>query len=241
MTPADIAALVRGLHADPFAVLGPHEAGHDLAVRALWPGAAAIDLVTPAGDVLAAMNRVHEAGLFEVILPQTTRDGIDYRLRVSEGGGRTLTLDDPYRYGPVLTAYDLHLFGEGTHVRGFDKLGARPITHGIRDGVHFAVWAPSARRVSVVGDFNGVGRPRPPDAGAQQRLLGNLPPGPAASASATSSRCSAPTGGPCSRPIRTAATSRRRRCTASIVWNSDGYAWGDEAWMAARARRRTGG
>ena len=63
-------------------------------------------------------------------------------------------LDDPYRYGPVLTDFDLHLLGEGTHFQAFDKLGARRITHGIRDGVHFAVWAPNARRVSVVGDFN---------------------------------------------------------------------------------------
>ena len=155
MTQADIDALVRGLHADPFAVLGPHQAGPDLVVRSLWPGAAELSLVTPEGELRAPMLRMHEAGLFEATLPRTARGDIDYRLRITEHGGRTLVLDDPYRYGPVLTAYDLHLFGEGTHVRGFDKLGARPITHGIRDGVHFAVWAPSARRVSVVADFNG--------------------------------------------------------------------------------------
>ena len=197
MTTADLAALVRGQHADPFAVLGPHERGDDLVVRAFWPGAAAIDLVTPSGELRAPMNRVHEAGLFEVTLPKSTREDIDYRLRIAEGGGRTLTLDDPYRYGPVLTAYDLHLFGEGTHVRGFDKLGARPITHGIRDGVHFAVWAPSARRVSVVGDFNGWdGRVHPMRARTSRRTGRSSFPI-CASASATSSRCWAPTGEPC--------------------------------------------
>ena len=235
MTPADVAALVRGLHADPFAVLGPHETGGDLAVRAFWPGAAAIDLVTPGGDVRAAMNRVHEAGLFEVTLPKTAREDIDYRLRITEDGGRTLTLDDPYRYGPVLTDFDLHLFGEGTHVRGFDKLGARPITHGIRDGVHFAVWAPNARRVSAWSATSTGG-------------------------TAASTRCGRCTSGYWEIFIPDLRVGERYKFevlgadgrtvlkadpygryfempprTASIVWNSDGYAWGDAAWMAARA------
>src|SRR5688572_31702718 len=66
----------------------------------------------------------------------------------------SIEIDDPYRYGPVLTSFDLHLLGEGTHFQAFDKLGARRIRHGVRDGVHFAVWAPTAARVSVVGNFN---------------------------------------------------------------------------------------
>ena len=66
-----------------------------------------------------------------------------------------LEFDDPYRYGRILTDFDLHLFGEGTHQRIFEKLGAHRISVGSTTGVHFAVWAPNAQRVSVVGDLNG--------------------------------------------------------------------------------------
>ena len=69
-------------------------------------------------------------------------------------GGATVEIDDPYRYGRVLTDYDLYLFGEGKHTRIYDKLGAHLMTIGTASGTHFAVWAPNARRASVVGDFN---------------------------------------------------------------------------------------
>jgi 1,4-alpha-glucan branching enzyme len=70
-------------------------------------------------------------------------------------GDHLLEIDDPYRYGRVLTDFDLHLLGEGTHHRAFDKLGAHRVRVGSTTGVHFAVWAPNADRVSLVGDFNG--------------------------------------------------------------------------------------
>jgi len=79
----------------------------------------------------------------------------DYRLRVQYEGGRTEEIDDAYRYGPVLTDFDLHLLAEGTQHRAQEKLGAHLATMGTTAGVHFAVWAPSAERVSVIGDFNG--------------------------------------------------------------------------------------
>ena len=69
-------------------------------------------------------------------------------------GGVSVEVDDPYRYGRVLSDFDLYLFGEGKHTRLYDKLGAHPMTIGDAAGVHFAVWAPNAHRVSVVGDFN---------------------------------------------------------------------------------------
>ena len=79
----------------------------------------------------------------------------DYRLRVVYPGGYAVEIDDPYRYGRVIGDFDLYLFGEGNHTRIYDKLGAHPMRIGDSDGVHFAVWAPNAQRVSVVGDFNG--------------------------------------------------------------------------------------
>jgi len=91
----------------------------------------------------------------------------DYRLRLTFPDGHVVEFDDAYRYGRVLTDFDLHLFGEGTHQRIFEKLGAHRMRMGSTSGVHFAVWAPNADRVSVIGDFNGWdGRVHP------MRLLG---------------------------------------------------------------------
>jgi 1,4-alpha-glucan branching enzyme len=99
------------------------------------------------------MERRHPAGIFEAVLPGTAEIP-DYRLEVLYHGGSTSEIDDPYRYGRILSDYDLYLFGEGKHTRIYEKLGAHPTTIGGSAGVHFAVWAPNAKRVSVVGDFN---------------------------------------------------------------------------------------
>jgi 1,4-alpha-glucan branching enzyme len=153
-----IDAIARGRHPDPFAVLGAHDAVVDgisgVAVRVFRPYAEAVALRNVRNDRVTAMLRVHPDGFYEAFLPDVGHSELDYRLAVTWADGSVAEIDDPYRYGPVLTAFDQHLFAEGTHVRAFDRLGARVITHGVR-GVHFAVWAPNARRVSVVGDFNG--------------------------------------------------------------------------------------
>jgi 1,4-alpha-glucan branching enzyme len=145
------AALAAARHADPFSILGPHTAGESLAVRALHPSAEAIDVVHAGGTT--AMARVHQSGVFEATFPGSP-ETFDYRLRVHYGGGRVTEVDDPYRYGRVVSEYDLYLFAQGKHTRIYEKLGAHLMRIGHADGVHFAVWAPNAERVSVVGDFN---------------------------------------------------------------------------------------
>ena len=138
---------------DPFAVLGPHKDDEGgIVIRAVQPAARSIE-VKLVGAVVPMRRR--DSGLFEATLPQTGSEIPDYRLRVTFGSGHQLEIDDPYRYGRVLTDYDLHLFGEGTHLRLYEKLGAHRLRIGPAVGVHFAVWAPNADRVSVVGDFNG--------------------------------------------------------------------------------------
>ena len=145
-------ALAEARHADPFAVLGPHADSRGVVIRALVPTAERITL-TRNGSGSVEMERRHPAGIFEAVLPGATEIP-DYRLRVVYRGGSTSEIDDPYRYGRVLTDYDLYLFGEGKHTRIYEKLGAHPMTIGIAAGVHFAVWSPNAKRLSVVGDFN---------------------------------------------------------------------------------------
>jgi len=146
----DVAAIVDGTHADPFAVLGPHDA----ALRVFVPGATSIDAIDArTGEIVAAFERVHDAGFF--VAPWSSARHAAYRLRV-RAHGATVESEDPYRFGPTLGELDLHLIGEGRHLRLlWEKFGAHPMTHeGVR-GVAFAVWAPNAKRASVVGDFNG--------------------------------------------------------------------------------------
>ena len=139
---------------DPFAFLGPHAYGDDIVIRVFQPAAKNID-VRLSGERIP-MSRV-EDGLYEVRLPSMpSHPGMpEYRLVVTYPGDHVLELDDPYRYGRVLTDFDLHLLGEGTHHRAYEKLGAHRMTVGTTVGVHFAVWAPNADRVSLIGDFNG--------------------------------------------------------------------------------------
>ena len=144
-----IDAIVEGLHADAFSVLGLHEADGTLVVRAFVPGAETVDAMTPDGDLLAHLTCRHDSGFFEGAMPRRAA----YRLHAANGGG-AWTVDDAYAYGPVLGPVDDWLIGEGTHAKLYDRLGAHVVQHEGAAGVHFAVWAPNARRVSVVGDFN---------------------------------------------------------------------------------------
>jgi 1,4-alpha-glucan branching enzyme len=233
LTAADLAALVAGRHRDPFAVLGPHRLDATrVAVRAYVPWAARMAVVERADGQVSAMTQVHTAGIFEVVLDRAAIP--DYRLRALEPSGREHEIDDPYRYGPVFGAVDAHLFAEGTHLRAHEALGARVMSHGGTPGVHFAVWAPNALRVSVVGDFNGwEGHAHPmrflAHAGVWEIFLPGLGAGPRYKFEIVDRR---------GRTFHKADPFGRRfempPNTASIIWTDD-YVWQDQAWMAARA------
>jgi 1,4-alpha-glucan branching enzyme len=160
LAPDVMEAIVNGQHGDPFAVLGPH-AGDDgtVTVRAFLPAARAAAVRRPDGAV-TPLRSIHPAGLWEGAVPGAPP--LAYRLRVVDAQGHVAEIEDPYRFSSTLSGYDLHLLGEGTHFRLFERLGAHPIRHEGVAGVRFAVWAPNARRVSVVGDWNGWdGRTQP--------------------------------------------------------------------------------
>ena len=145
-----INALLDGTHADPFSLLGVHEGPQGAFARAVLPGAEAAEAHTLAGESLGALKLADPRGLFEG--PVTgPRQPVKYRCCA---GATEWWVTDPYSFGPVLGPLDDLLIAEGTHLRLFDKLGAHLITHEGAKGIHFAVWAPNAQHVAVVGDFN---------------------------------------------------------------------------------------
>ncbi|WP_442970635.1 1,4-alpha-glucan branching protein GlgB [Roseomonas sp. USHLN139] len=149
LAPEAMAALVEGRHGDPFALLGPQQGPDGQGwLRVLLPGAKAVSAV--AGDAVAPLSPTHAGGLFEGPLPA----GTPYRLRI-DWGGAVQEAADAYAFAPLLGELDLHLLGEGAHRDIGRTLGAHPMTIDGISGTRFAVWAPNARRVSVVGDFNG--------------------------------------------------------------------------------------
>ncbi len=147
----DVEAIVNGTHGDPFAVLGVQEEGKGLVARCFIPHAEAVTAHTLEGKACGELACRNDAGFFEGKLTIRKRQPIRFHAR-NAGGDWWVT--DPFSFGPVLGPMDDYYIGEGSHRRLFDKLGAHPISHEGADGVHFAVWAPNAHRVSVVGDFN---------------------------------------------------------------------------------------
>ncbi len=155
-----VAALVEHRSEDPFSVLGPHQIEQSgrkaLAVRAYLPHSQQAWVVDSAHrGTPVPMRRIHPAGLFEAICPHPNGNGTArYQICVAEEGGKKTTMYDPYSFSPMLSDYDLHLLNEGRHYRSYEKLGAQLRSVDGVDGVNFAVWAPNATSVSVVGDFN---------------------------------------------------------------------------------------
>ncbi len=149
--PDALKALAQGRHHDPFALLGLHQENGTRIVRTLQPGARSVELVDADGDVMGALEREPYDGLFCGPMPPRRRV---YRLRITWGDGTVQDIEDPYRFPSSLGELDLYLLGEGSDKAIYRKLGAQLRTLLGVAGTRFAVWAPNASRVSVVGDFN---------------------------------------------------------------------------------------
>jgi 1,4-alpha-glucan branching enzyme len=145
------AALIGGHHGNPFSVLGVHQAGGSRVIRTLQPHAERVEVIDNQDTVLCKMDRVHPDGIFAAVMPPRLRH---YRLRLTTTVGNTLDIEDPYRFPTTLGDLDLYLFGEGSDKQIYAKLGAQLRTVQGVSGTRFAVWAPNASRVSVIGDFN---------------------------------------------------------------------------------------
>lgn len=146
-------AIAQGRHGDPFAVLGLHEVDGALVLRAMRPEADSVEVIdAKTGRALTSLERVAD-GSFAGVIPRRKKR-FDYRLRMTRGSD-AWEERDAYAFGPKMGEMDEYLLGEGTHTQLWDAVGAHVCTHEGVDGTHFAVWAPNASRVSVVGDFNG--------------------------------------------------------------------------------------
>ncbi|HET9787750.1 MAG TPA: hypothetical protein VFP47_11475, partial [Pyrinomonadaceae bacterium] len=148
----DFTHLLSATHSDPHRVLGPHLSDAGLIIRVFRPDAELVEVAI--GKKLAQpMSKTHPAGLFEVLLPGLTTVP-SYRLVVHHSDDRQEKIRDPYSFLPTLGELDLHLFAEGRHEAIYKKLGSHVKKIGNVRGVSFAVWAPQAEGVSVVGNFN---------------------------------------------------------------------------------------
>ncbi|WP_424812079.1 1,4-alpha-glucan branching protein GlgB [Roseococcus sp. YIM B11640] len=229
----DVAALIGARHGDPFALLGPHPSGDGIVVRALRPGADGVDVLFE--DEVLPLTRRGDTPLFEGFFPGRPFPS-PYALAIREGGGRMVILD-PYAFGPTLGPLDDHLLLEGSHHRLPGRLGAHIITHEGAKGVRFAVWAPHATRVSVVGEFNrwdGRFHPmrRRVDSGIWEFFLPGLEEG-----QAYKYELAGPDGALLplkADPVGFAA--ELRPATASVVACIEGFGWTDENWLEARKK-----
>ncbi len=230
--------LVSGEAGDPFTLLGAHplkgETGPAVVVRALLPGARSVTVLDLDPDAEIETRRINDQGLFEAVLPGK-KEIRPYRLRVDFGTNVPATFYDCYSFSPVLSEDDLYLFNQGNQYRIYDKLGAHPCLHQGVSGVFFAVWAPSATRVSLVGDFNQWNGLRHQmrsrgSSGVWELFVPHLKPG-------LLYKFEIRTGDGTllikSDPF--AFHFEKRPKTAAIVHDIEGFPWTDQGWMAERA------
>lgn len=233
MAERHVASLLRARHHNPFEFLGPHRTTEGLTIRAFQPSAKSVWVLKD--DETFPMEKIHEAGFFEAVFKEE-EESFPYLLRVEDTIGNVRTFHDPYRFPPLLSDFDLHLIGEGTHYRKYEKLGAHPCTLEGVDGVNFAIWAPSAWGVSVIGDFNGWdGRTHPMrtrgSTGIWELFIPGLREGDLYKFEIKSEKDIF---------IKTdpyGFYSELRPQTASIVWDINKYRWEDGEWMEKRREK----
>jgi 1,4-alpha-glucan branching enzyme len=236
----DLDRLIAGTHWNPRALVGPHSCTIDgqrrLVIRAWFPHAAQVSVIpTPMSPSLIPMIRLHEAGLFEAVVPEDTPVPL-YRFTVTRRDGTVIETHDPYAFPPLLTDFELHLFAEGTWYKAYERLGSH--VRRVEDiaGVHFVVWAPNAARVSVIGDFNRWdGRCHPMVSRGATGLWELFVPDLQEEALYKYEILGRHNGALLVKADPYAYAGELRPRTASIVRDLSRYVWHDHDWMTARA------
>ncbi|MFT5367080.1 MAG: 1,4-alpha-glucan branching enzyme [Candidatus Latescibacterota bacterium] len=234
----DIDQILHGNHHDPFSVLGMHTVRlpqvQGIVIRAYFPGAENITATSDQTPV--ALVQYQQTGFFEAIVPHQQTHFL-YQLEITYPHNHRITTPDPYTFPPILSDYDLHLFSESNHHHIFDKLGAHPVTfHGVQ-GVTFAVWAPNAKRVSVMGDFNHWNGTQYPmrnrgSIGVWEIFIPHLGPN-----TAYKYEIKTQSDGVITKSDPYAFYAEHRPKTASIVYDLTDEGWTDESWMQQRSTR----
>ncbi len=233
----DFYPLIEARHCDPFRILGVRDAGDGKVARVFRPDATAATLVETGGlERRFELPRVHDSGIFELTLPAEEAP-IGYRFHYTGPDGSEWTQLDPYAFGPILGEMDVYLFSEGTHYDVYKKLGAHVAEHEGVHGVHFAVWAPNAQRVSVVGDFNHWdGRVHPMcklvPAGIWEIFLPEVGEG-----DHYKFEIRGPHGDVFLKTDPLAFYAQHGTETGCMVFDLNRYAWDDAEWMTARRER----
>jgi 1,4-alpha-glucan branching enzyme len=233
----EVSRFVAGTHSDPFRVLGPHRVGDDLEIRVFRPDARAVDIVFDReSEKPISAESIHQDGFFCATVPGATRD-VPYSLRLTAWDGSQQTTRDPYQYGPIMGEVDLHLFAEGQDWKIYEKFGAHLRTVGDAAGVYFAVWAPNAQRVSVVGDFNNWdGRVNPMrklvGSGVWELFLPGIKQG-----AHYKFEIRTQTGAVLLKSDPFAFFNQHGKSTASLVYDLERYAWNDAEWLEARGKK----
>ncbi len=240
--PDAINSLLNAHHGAPFDLLGPHPAGDEqqpaTSFRAFVPRASSLTLLDQRDGERHPMTRRRDEGFFELTLPGSFGSA-DYVYEAALHDGGSETFHDPYAFTTrLLTDYDLHLYAEGRYFYSYEKFGAHPREVDGVPGVNFAVWAPNAYRVSVLGDFNHWDlrvHPMQPHgaSGVWELFIPELKPGMAYKYEIRSRFDGYRTEK--ADPFAFAAELRPR--TASVIADMNSYTWGDQAWLAARAER----
>ena len=231
----DFYPLIEARHSDPFRILGLREFQGRWLMRVLRPDAAKVEALGDNGQRFE-LAKIHEGGLFELALPGV-QEAFSYTLRFTGHGGDVWAASDPYAFGPVLGEMDVYLFNEGTHYDIYKKLGAHVREMNGVPGVHFAVWAPSAQRVSVAGDFNGWdGRIHPMrklvPAGVWEIFLPGVHEG-----AHYKFEIRGPQGDVTLKTDPYAFFAQHTIETGCMVFDLERYTWSDSVWMEARRTR----
>lgn len=231
---ANAEKIIHADHHDPFSYLGLHKVKGGYHVRAFFPDAEKLSVIDPVtGERIAESKPIHPSGLFDIEIKDRT-ERFTYRFR-AWWNDTEHEFEDPYRFGAILGELDRHLLSEGTHYKTYEKLGAHTITVDGIDGVLFSVWAPNARRVSVVGDFNDWDGRRHSmrvhaDCGIWEIFVPGVDVGALYKFEIKSQDGTI-------QPLKAdpyALYMEQAPGTASIVHDLDGYKWSDNAWMTQR-------
>jgi len=230
----DIEKLIKGEHQDPHYILGGHPNRNGVIIRAYHPDAIQAKLLLDGKEI--PMEKIHPNGLFAVLI-KNKKWPFDYIQRFYFSNGNIWERKDPYRFLPTLGELDLYLIREGRHFEIYKKLGAHPMIHDGVKGVSFAVWAPNALRVSVIGDFNHWdGRIYPMrvlgDSGVWEIFIPDLEEG-----ILYKYEIKTKSGDLRIKTDPFAFYMELRPKNASIVWDLNKYQWNDEDWMKERIKK----